>query len=134
MFRKIISLRIPIYAVFLGIAALSSSACIPLIVGAAAGAGGMIWAKGALQQEFNKPLDRVYEASKAALKKLNLPITVDKKDHLSAKLESEFADGKHVWIDLKYVSKYSSKISIRVGTLGEEIRSREISEMIAKYL
>ena len=113
---------------------LSCSSCIPLVLGAAAGAGGIIWAKGALQQEFNKPVDRVYRATKIALKKLDLPIQVDKKDNLTAKIESEFADGKHVWIDITYISKYTSKVSIRVGPLGDEIKSREISETIIKYL
>lgn len=111
-----------------------SSGCIPLMIGAAAGAGGVIWAKGTLHEDFNKPLDRVYRASKIALKKLDLPVKVDKKDNLTAKLESEFSDGKHIAIDIQYVSKYTSKISIRVGPLGDEVRSREISEMIIKYL
>ena len=111
-----------------------TAGCIPLVVGAAAGAGGVIWARGALQQEFNKPLDRVYEAAKTALKKLDLPIEADKKDHLSAKLESEFADGKRVTIEINYLSMTTTKVSIRAGALGDEIRSREISEMIIKYL
>ena len=134
MFRKTTSLRIMINAVLLGVAAFYLNGCIPLVVGAAAGAGSIIWAKGALQEDLKKPLDRVYNATKTALKEMELPIQVDKKDNLTAKVESEFVDGKHVRIDLNYISKNSSKISIRVGTLGDEIRSREISQTIMKHL
>lgn len=127
-------LHATINAVLLGAVTFFLSGCVPLVVGAAAGAGGIIWAKGALEEEFNKPMDKVYEATKAALKKLNVGILSDKKDDLSAKLEAEFADGKKVWIDITYLAPHNTKTSIRVGALGDEIRSREISEMIVKYL
>ena len=134
MFKKTTFSRRVMNAVLLGVTAFYCAGCIPLIVGAAAGAGSVIWAKGALEQELNKPMDHVYTASKAALKKLKLPIAADKKDNLSAKIESQSADGKHIWITLTYIAQHTTKISIRVGALGDELRSKEISDMIAKYL
>ena len=134
MFKKAAFSRMAISAILLSVTAFYCAGCIPLIVGAAAGAGGVIWAKGALEQELNKPMDHVYKASKAALKKLKFPITTDKKDNLSAKLESQSTDGKHIWIDLTYIAQHTTKISIRVGPLGDELQSKEISDMIAKYL
>ena len=134
MFKKTIFSRMAINAVLLGVTALYCTGCIPLIVGAAAGAGGVIWAKGALEQEFNKPMKHVYNASKAALQKLKFPITADTKTNLSAKLESQSTDGKHIWIDITYIAQHTTKISIRVGPLGDELQSKEISDMIAKYL
>ncbi len=113
---------------------LYSAGCIALAVGAAAGAGVAIWAKGSLEQQFNRPLDPVYRATKTALKKMDLPIHKDKKDDLTANIESEFADGKKVWIEIKFIAKNSTKISVRVGALGDEIRSREILEKIINYL
>ena len=102
------------------------SGCLALAAGAAVGAGTVIWTKGKLQQDLDQNLERVYRATKAALNQMDLPILVDRKDDLTAKLESEFADGKRIWIDLDYISKYNTKIGIRVGPLGDEIRSREI--------
>ena len=113
---------------------ISTSGCFALLVGAAAGAGGMVWAKGKLEQEFNQPLDRVHKAGVSALKKLELPVVVDRKDKLTAKLESKFADGTNVWIDIESLTSKNTKVSVRVGALGDQMRSKEIMDMIEKYL
>ena len=126
---KILS-RIAVYLIF----AIQVSGCVPLLVGAAAGAGGVIWATGKLQQDLSAPLDHVHKATLAGLKELELPVLIDRKDKLTGKVESEYADGKHVWIDTEYVTKSTTKISVRVGTLGDETRSREIMEHIIRHL
>ena len=110
------------------------SGCFALLIGAAAGAGGVIWVKGKLQQDVNASLDKVYSATKTALKKMELPLIVDRKDKMTAKIESGYSDGKHVWIDLDHLSNSLTKISVRVGTLGDEARSRQILEKIMQYL
>ncbi len=110
------------------------SGCIPLLVGAAAGAGGIIWVKGKLKQEILEPLDVVHAAAVKGLQKMELPVIVDNKDQLTAKLESEFADRARVWIDLEALTDKSTRIEIRVGTLGDEQRSREILNSIEQYL
>ena len=112
----------------------STSGCFALLVGAAAGAGGVIWAKGKIEQEFNVPLEKVYNASLKALKKLELPIVLDRKDQLTAKLESRFSDGANIWIIIESLSSKTTKVSVRVGRMGDEKRSREIMEMIERYL
>ena len=53
---------------------------------------------------------------------------------MTAKIESQFADGKTVWIDIDAVRNNSSKITIRVGTFGDEARSRKILEKIHHHL
>ncbi len=121
-------------AVLLIVSSMQLTGCFALFVGAAAGAGGGIWATGKLQQNLNAPLDRVHNASLTALKKLELPVMTDRKDKLTGKIESAYADGKRVWIDTEYVTKETTKISIRVGTLGDEKRSHEILDMIIRHL
>ena len=119
---------------FLLLYVVSTSGCFALIVGAAAGAGGVIWVKGSLQQEFNTSIERVHAAGVKALKKLELPVIIDRKDKLTAKLESKFADGTNVWIDMDALTAKSTKVNVRVGAMGDQVRSREIMEMIEKYL
>jgi len=128
MFKRLI------LAALIVTSSLQLTGCFALFVGAAAGAGGIIWAKGKLQQDLNASLDRAHSAATASLKKLELPVIVDRKDKLSGKLESEYADGKHVWIDLDYVTKTMTKIEVRVGTLGDEQRSREILNEVMRRL
>ena len=76
----------------------------------------------------------VHTATLAALKELELPVIEDKKDQMSAKIESRFADGKTVWIDIDAVTNDSSKVTIRVGTFGDEVRSRKILDRIHHHL
>ena len=120
--------------VVLAMIVVNSAGCFWLLVGAAAGAGGIIWVKGKLQQELNVSLDEAHAASLKALKKLELPVIIDRKDKLTAKIESEFADGARVWIDIDSLSAKSSRIEVRVGTIGDEKRSREVLEEIQHYL
>jgi len=128
------SLKKMIYAVVLVVlTSMSASGCF-FLVGAAAGAGGIIWARGKLTQELNASLEATYNASIKALKKMELPIIIDRKDKLTAKIESEFSDGARVWIDIKSLSARSSRIAIRVSHLGDEQRSRQILEMVERHL
>ena len=65
---------------------------------------------------------------------MGLPVLKKKGDQLTASLESEFADGKHVWIDIEARDESSSQIGIRVGLLGDEQRSRRVLKAIHQHL
>ena len=114
--------------------ALLCSGCLTLAVGAAGGVAGAVYVMGKLQDELNHPLHAVHEAALAGIKDLDLPVLQDKEDKLTAQLESEFADGKHVWIDLDTVADSHTRITIRVGLAGDEVRSRKILDAIKKHL
>ena len=122
------------HLVVLAMIVVNSSGCFWLVVGAAAGAGGVIWIKGQLQQQVNASLDSLHTATIKALKQMELPVIIDRKDKLTAKVESEFSDRARVRIDIDAVSAKVSKIQIRVGSLGDEKRSREIMDTIQHYL
>src|SRR3989338_4330259 len=123
-----------VLGVLLLTASIQASGCFALFVGAAVGAGGAMWMTGKLQQSVNASVYRTHNAALGALRKLQLPVIVDRKDKSTAKIESEYADGKHVWIDLEYQSKNVTKVEIRVGTLGDEVRSREILDNLTRQL
>ena len=122
------------YLILCAAPALLWSGCLALAVGAAGGAAGAVYVMGKLQDELNHPVSTVHAASLAGIKDLDLPVLQDKEDKLSANLESEFADGKHVWIDLDTVADSRTKITIRVGVAGDEVRSRKILDAIKKHL
>ena len=114
--------------------AICSSGCFPLVVGAAAGAGGVIWAKGELQETFKRNLVNVHDATIQSLKDLNILILSDRKDDLTAKLKAQLADGREIRISIEHLTKNSSKLSLRIGVLGDEAKSREILARIHKSL
>ena len=127
MFNKLVK------AVVVFILGVQLSGCF-LLVGAAVGAGGVTWAKGRLQKDINTTFEKLHKATIASLKEMDLPIVVDRKDVLTAKVESRFADGKGVWIDLDKMTEYTSRIVIRVGVLGDQTRSNDILSRIEKRL
>lgn len=110
------------------------SACAALVIGAAGGTAGAVYVLGKLQEEVNHLVPTVHQATVEALKDLDLPIRENRGDKLTAHLESEFADDKHVWIDLDAIGDSRTKLTIRVGIIGDEVRSRRILEAIKKHL
>ena len=76
----------------------------------------------------------VHAATVAAMKDLDLKLSEDKADQVSAHLESEFADGKHVWIDLESIPENRTNLTIRVGLTGDEMRAKKIHEAIKRHL
>ncbi len=120
--------------VVLAMITVNSAGCFWLLVGAAAGAGGIIWVKGKLKQELNVSLDTAHAAALKGLKKIELPVIIDRKDKLTSKIESEFADGARVWIDIDAISAKACRIEVRVGTIGDEKRSREVLDAIQNNL
>jgi uncharacterized protein YceK len=114
--------------------AMQLAGCAAVVVGGAAGAGTVVYVKGQLNEDMNAPVSNVYDASLAALKELDLPIIEDNHDTLSAKIKSKFADGDDVWIQIESLSAESSKITIRVGIMGDEYKSRKIINAIHSHL
>ncbi len=112
---------------------LGSSGCL-LVVGAGAGAGGAVYVMGKLEEEIKASPEKLEEATVAALKDLEMPVTKDQGDKLSATIESKTADDKDVWIHIESLTTSKSKISIRVGYLGDEVRSHQILEAIRQHL
>ena len=108
--------------------------CAGILVGAAGGAGAVTWLKGELKEDIGKSLNDVYEATVEALMELELPTVEQKKDAMTAKIVSSLADGKDIKIHIKSLTDTSSKISIRIGTLGDKPMSRKILSTIHKHL
>lgn len=110
------------------------SGCLALAVGATGGAAGAVYIMGNLQEELSQPVSTVHRAATVGIKDMELPILEDKRNKLTAHVESEFADGKHVWIDLDSVADSRTQMTIRVGVLGDEVRSRKILAVIKAHL
>ena len=111
----------------------STSGCL-LLVGAGAGAGTAAYFMGKLEDEINVSVEDAHEATIDALHGLGMPIVKDQGDRLSGKVESVTADDRTVWIYIDSLSNSRSKVSIRVGLTGDEIRSQQILQAIREAL
>jgi len=128
--------RLKMFLVLLSVMlfAIELAGCVALLLGGAAGAGSVVYIKGQLKEDMAASVPRVHDASISTLKELNLPIIEDNHDKLSAKIKSRFASGDDVWVEIESVTAESSKITIRVGILGDEHKSRQILDGIHKHL
>ena len=131
MFKKVQPM---ICAVLLISLVLTTSGCFPLLVGAAAGAGGYAFVRGALVKQFDVSATDLHQAVVKAIKSLDLDIKYDKGDRLSAKVRSEFSDGKDVKVDVVAITEETSQVKIRVGVVGDKLRSEMILSAIEKYI
>lgn len=113
---------------------LASSGCIPLIVGAAAGAGGIAYIQGTLEQNFDKSVEKLQRAAVAGLKDLDAIVTKEEGDSHNAKIKADIFGGKDVTIDIEALTERSAKIKIRVGVFGDEETSQTILNAITKRL
>lgn len=132
MFKSIREMSL---ALGLGVLILTTAGCLPLIVGAAAGAGGYAYVRGVLVKQFDVSATDLHRAAVSGLKDLDLPISYDKDDRLSAKVRAEFSDGKDVKIDIVAVTEETSQIKIRIGLFGgDKLRSEMVLSAVEKHL
>jgi low affinity Fe/Cu permease len=106
--------------------------CLAVAVGA--GAGTVAYLRGDLEALEAKDIDAVYVAAKKAVKQLDLIVSSDAKDALSAEIVVRDAQNKKIAIKLKSTTEGATQISIRVGIFGSETKSRIIYDQIKKNL
>lgn len=118
------------------IAALPLSGCVVLALGAAAtaAAGGAVYVKGQLKETVDGTVVEVHRAARTALNETGVRITTDLQDDFTAQLEGTMADGTRVWIDIERVTASTTRLSIRVGYMGDQARSSELLERIKRSL
>jgi hypothetical protein len=118
----------------LGLLACTGCQVVLLAGAAAAGAGAAIWHGGKLVQTVEAPLQVTYEAALDALEEDGLPIIEQRADSVTAHIESEYADDKHVWIDMEAVGDTHTEVKVRVGLVGDKDRSLRILDGIKERL
>lgn len=112
----------------------TASGCVALVAGAAGGAAGVTYAKGKLTDRVDAPIAQVHAATIMALEGRGLQIHNDELHGASAKVRSETADDKRIWIDIESITPNSSKITIRVGARGNHPRQVTILDAIKANL
>jgi len=123
-----------LFIYILGLLFLFNSGCAALIVGAGAGGAGVVYVKGKLQETISASVPQVHKATIAGLKDLKINITEERSDNLTSEVRGTLADGKKVWVDADSINSSSTKLTIRVGYLGDKTFSLRIRDAIKKHL
>lgn len=113
---------------------ITAAGCIPLVVGAAVGAGGYAWVKGELEKDYEVTAEKLHRAAVRGLRDLKLVVKEDKGDRISASIKAEFSDGTDVSIHVAAKTERVANIKIRVGLLGDKERSEMIINAIEKRI
>ena len=109
--------------------------CVAATIGIGAGAAGTIaYVRGDLEAVQSYSLDEIYEATLKAVKELELRSVYKTKDALTATITAYDAQDKKVKIVLKRTTDQTTKISIRIGTFGNETKSMLIYQTILDNL
>ncbi|MDH7600187.1 MAG: DUF3568 family protein [Sedimentisphaerales bacterium] len=124
--------RIILVCVVLGGLCLAGG-CVIVAAGAATAAT-VAYIQGALEVEEPHPLEKVYAATKKALGDLRMMVTKDTKDMFKAEIEARDVEDKKAEITLVAKNEGITKITIRVGLFGDEVRSRRIYMRIHENL
>ena len=114
---------------------MSSSGCILLVAGAGA-AGTVAYMEGDLETEVHHNIEQTYTATQKAADELKLHVITGDggKDALSATVVARDAADKRVTIKLKTVTQDITKLSVRVGTFGDQTKQRLIYDKIRDSL
>lgn len=104
------------------------------LAGVAGGAvAGYYYVEGDLEAEVEDDIDDVFDATIKALEDEDWDIEEDDLDDDTGKIVAEKGDDK-VTIRLKEEDDDETKLSIRVGTFGDEEKSEEILDAIEDHL
>ena len=115
------------------VALLTVGGCVVAAVGVGA-AGTVAYVKGDLELVEPTGLDQVYSAAERAVDDLGLFVLSKKKDELAASIIARDADDKKIYIRLSATSQGITKLSIRVGTFGNETKARLVYDKIKENL
>lgn len=108
--------------------------CVPLIIGAAAGAGGLGYIKGALIENIDEPVNKINKATVAALGEFGVFVIVDELNKHSSYIRAEYKDGRNIQVNIDALTEYVSKITIRIGVFGDQDESMMILKAIEKRM
>ncbi len=118
------------------LAAILSSGCAVLVVGAAAaaGAGTYAYVSGQLRAADSVSYERAQTAATAGLSDLGYTITATVSDPIKTKYTARGSGDKKVKVTVPKISETVSEFRIRVGTFGDKAVSVAITDAIKKHV
>lgn len=111
-----------------------TAGCIGLIVGGAGAAGAYAWINGNLSRNYKQPMETTLEGVLSALRVLRLNITERKHDAFDGYVTAKMVKGKNVRITLERWTNSETRVTVRVGALGDRDVAMKIHEQIESEL
>lgn len=108
--------------------------CVAAAVGAGAGVAAVKYKQGTLDGKANATVPATQQATVDAMQQLGLPVTSQRGDAATARVESRYSDGRTVSVDLERKGASVTEVAIRVGTWGDQSRSEQLMGQINREI
>ena len=113
---------------------LFSSGCTVLLVGGATAVGSTYYISGEIRSSYNVSIYHLYKVTLYIFNEENIKTTLIKNTKTDADIQGILCDGKKIKVHIYYNDKDEATIGIRIGSLGDEKRSREILKKMQRYI
>ena len=113
---------------------LLSSGCTVVGVGVASAIGGTYYVSGEIKASYPVSIYHLYKVSLHVLKEENIKVISVKNTKIDADILAEFSDNTALKIHIYYNKEGYATIGIRVGTIGDEKRSRALHKKMKPYI
>lgn len=120
----------------LSLACLALQGCLlaAVAVGAAAGYGIYKYENGVATVEYDKPLGKCVESSVKVVEEVGWTLESKTQDAYSGKIKARRPDNSSVEIRFERIGEKGTRVSIRVGTFGDEKISRDFHDRLKARL
>jgi len=108
--------------------------CAAVVVGAAAGAGAVVYNNGTLKSQEYASYDQGWSAAMAAMNQLGYAVVGQDKKEVLGEITARATGDKKITVKVRKVSGTVTGFEIRVGTWGDKTQSIAILSSIQKHL
>lgn len=122
-------LRGLLVAMVLAGVALTQAGCL-LVAAAGATAGAVAYVKGDLEGVVDASVEQTVAATKAAFEEMKMPVMSAYSAGPQGEVQARVGTDNKAVVELRSYGEKSTKVTIRVGTFGDETLSRTIYEKI----
>ena len=111
------------------------SGCYVFLAGGAGAVGAYAWVKGTLSRNYKQPFETTWEGTLFAVRKLGFDVKDSRHDQHYGIIKATMpSTGGVVSVALERWTSRETKVSVRVGTLGDRSVSLHLHEEIGKAL
>ncbi len=111
-----------------------AAGCFWAVAGGIGAVGGYAWVNGNLSRNYQQPIETAWEGTMHAIRVLKLKVVDQKHDAFNGYITVKMAKGDIISVKLERWTAQETKITIRVGALGDRDVSMTLHDQIEKEL
>lgn len=116
------------------VASIVMSGCTVLGVGAASAIGGSYYISGQIKASYPVSIYHLYEVSLYTFQEEGIKTVSVQNTKTDADIIGELDDGESIKLHIYYNKNEEATIGIRIGSIGDEKRSRELLKKMERYI